>query len=63
MTINATVNVTKRRIIARANMPGLTAYKNFAPSVPVQCIDCANREKSNKRMRETLKLLLNPIIL
>ena len=35
--------------------------QNFAPSV--QCIDCANREKSNKRMRETLKLLLNPIIL
>ena len=31
MTINATVNVTKRRIIARANMPGLTAYEILLP--------------------------------
>ena len=41
MTINATVNVTKRRIIARSNMPGLTAYKSLLPvySVYTVCLD------------------------
>ena len=59
MTINATVNVTKRWIIARAHMsqdwPRITLCSH--------CTDCANREKSNKRMRETSKLLPNQIIL